>query len=290
MPKFIVLLLTFLLGFGIMNVQAADTPAFADFMKQAGHIHGVAVNPDEPSQLYLATHRGLYLVSPDGKTVRVSDASHDFMGFAVHPTAPNQLYGSGHPVGGGNLGFIVSTDGGKTWRQLSPGVKGPVDFHTMAVSKADPNVIYGLYGSIQVSRDGGQTWEIAGPAPGKVIDLAASATDTRTLYAGTVDGVLESKDGGHSWQSAYLITRPAPLVETDQEGALYVFMIKVGLLKRQGHDWTRLVSARDFGERYFTHLAVDPHDAKRLYATTSTGELLTSIDGGQQWRAFVQDS
>ena len=57
-----------------------------------------------------------------------SDANHDFMGFVVHPTAPNQIYGSGHPVGGGNLGFIASTDGGKTWRQLSPGVKGPVDF------------------------------------------------------------------------------------------------------------------------------------------------------------------
>ncbi|HRY15407.1 MAG: hypothetical protein KDJ31_04330 [Candidatus Competibacteraceae bacterium] len=278
-----------LLNFVILSTQAAESPTFAAFMKQAGHIHGIAVNPDEPSQLYLATHRGLYRVTPDGKAIKISDANHDFMGFAMHPTEPQQLYGSGHPVGGGNLGFIASSDGGKTWRQLSPGVKGPVDFHTMALSKAEPKVIYGLHGGIQVSRDGGQTWTIAGPAPGKVIDLAASATDAQTLYAGTVDGVLESKDGGRSWQPAYLITRPAPLVETGQDDALYVFMIEVGLLKRQGHDWTRLASARDFGERYFTHLAIDPHDAKRLYATTSTGELLASTDGGQHWQPFAQN-
>jgi len=280
-------LLAFLLSFGTMSVQAAESPAFAEFMKQAGHIHGIAVNPGEPSQLYLATHRGLYLASPDGKTVRVSEANHDFMGFAVHPTEPNQLYGSGHPVGGGNLGFIASTDGGKTWRQLSPGVKGPVDFHAMTVSKADPKVVYGLHGGIQVSRDGGQTWEIAGSAPGRVLDLAASATDARTLYAGTAKGVLESKDEGRSWQPAYLVTRPASLVETDKDGALYVFMVGVGFLKRQGHDWTRLASASDFGGSHLTHLAIDPNDAQRLYATTSAGELLASTDGGQHWRSFM---
>ena len=281
-------LLAFLLSFGTLSAHAAESPAFAEFMKQAGHIHGIAVNPGEPSQLYLATHRGLYLLSPDGKTVRVSDANHDFMGFVVHPTAPNQIYGSGHPVGGGNLGFIASTDGGKTWRQLSPGVKGPVDFHAMTISNADPKVMYGLYGNIQVSRDGGHTWAIAGPAPGKVIDLAASATDARTLYAGTTEGVLESKDEGGSWQSAYLITRPVSLVETDKDGALYVFMVEVGFLKHQGHDWTRLASASDFGERYFTHLAIDPNDSTRLYVTTSAGELLASTDGGQHWQPFAQ--
>ncbi len=283
-------LLAFLLSFGTMSAHATEPAAFAEFMKQAGHIHGIAVNPSEPSQLYLATHRGLYLASPDGKTVRVSDVNHDFMGFAVHPTEPNRLFGSGHPASGGNLGFIASTDGGKTWRQLSPGVKGPVDFHAMTVSKADPKVVYGLHGGIQISRDGGQTWEMAGPAPGKVIDLAASATDARTLYAGTTEGVLESKDEGGSWQPAYLITRPASLVETDKDGVLYVFMVEVGFLKRQGHDWTRLASASDFGERYFTHLAVDPNDAKQLYATTSTGELLASTDGGQHWQPFVSGS
>ena len=116
----------------------------------------------------------------------------------------------------------------------------------MTISNADPKVMYGLYGNIQVS------WTVAilGPSPsstGKVIDLAASATDARTLYAGTTEGVLESKDEGGSWQSAYLITRPVSLVETDKDGALYVFMVEVGFLKHQGHDWTRLASASDFG-------------------------------------------
>jgi hypothetical protein len=43
----------------------------------------------------------------------------DFMGFTPHPSDPATLYSSGHPAGGGNLGFIVSEDGGGSWTQLA---------------------------------------------------------------------------------------------------------------------------------------------------------------------------
>ncbi len=79
------------------------------------------------------------------------------MGFTPHPADESVLYASGHPAGGGNLGFIVSRDGGRGWSSLSPGVGGPVDFHQMDVSKADPSVIYGAHGGLQASRDGGRT-------------------------------------------------------------------------------------------------------------------------------------
>ena len=84
-------------------------------------------------------------------------------------------YASGHPAGGGNLGFIASTDGGKSWTRRSDGVGGPVDFHQMDVSKADPQVIIGAYRGLQISRNGGHSWETAGPLPQRTLDLAASA-------------------------------------------------------------------------------------------------------------------
>src|SRR3546814_5804623 len=65
------------------------------------------------------------------------------MGFTPHPADPEVLYASGHPAGGGNLGFIVSRDGGQSWAKLSDGAGGPDDFHQMDISKADPQVIYG---------------------------------------------------------------------------------------------------------------------------------------------------
>src|ERR687892_565539 len=119
------------------------------------HFHGIAVDPTDPSRLYLATHHGLYVVAPDGTAKRLSPVQ-DFMGFTPHPTDPSTLYASGHPSSGGNLGFIASEDGGGSWSQLPEGVGGPVDFHQMDVSSADPRTLYGAYaGSLQVSGDGG---------------------------------------------------------------------------------------------------------------------------------------
>jgi hypothetical protein len=43
----------------------------------------------------------------------------------------------------------------------------------------------------------------------------------------------------------------------------------------------------DFGDRYLLHLAADPDDGKRLFATTQHSELLASRDGGQTWQLLA---
>ena len=264
-----------------LMAQAAEPIPF----DQISHIHGIAVNPKNTSQLYLATHHGLYLASQDGTAVAISQTRDDLMGFSLHPNDPDMLYASGHPSGGGNLGLIVSHDAGKTWQQLSPGAHGPVDFHAMTVSKADPQVLYGTHGGLQTSRDGGKTWQIVGPLPGRVIDIAASGTEADTLYAAAQEGLLVSKDGGLNWRPAYLVQRPTSMVETGYNGELYAFMADVGLIKYQNKSWTRL--ARSLGDRFVLHLAVDSQDVAKLYAVTQKGEILASADGGQTWGPFA---
>src|SRR5260221_14579616 len=91
------------------------------------HFHGIAVDAANPSRIYLATHHGLYGVSADGKARPISDTRDDFMGFTTHPGDPAILLASGHPANGGNLGFVASKDGGKTWEKIANGVNGPVD-------------------------------------------------------------------------------------------------------------------------------------------------------------------
>jgi photosystem II stability/assembly factor-like uncharacterized protein len=252
-------------------------------LSEVSHIHGIAVDPSDPSRLFLATHHGLFLTSPDGTATRVSDNANDYMGFTPHPTDSSLLYASGHPAGGGNMGVILSEDGGKTWQQLSAGAQGPVDFHAMTISRSDPNVIYGLYGGIQVSRDGGKTWAENGAAPPETIDLAASAVDADLIFAATLKGLMLSRDGGKTWEPTGEQGRPVSMIETAPDGTVYALIVGLGLVSTPGSviNWSLLSS--DVAQKIILHLAVDPTNPDRVFAVTQESEILTSTDGGRTW-------
>jgi photosystem II stability/assembly factor-like uncharacterized protein len=252
------------------------------------HFHGIAVDANDPARLYLATHHGLFVVGLDGQARRVSETRDDFMGFTAHPTDPSILYASGHPAGGGNLGFTLSKDGGRSWSKIANGVNGPVDFHQMDVSKADPRVIYGVYGDLQRSADGGRTWTRVAPAPDGIIALAASSTDANILYAATQGGLLRSTDGGLTWKAAHESASPATMVYVTRAGDLYAFVLGVGVVRANEKDLAWQVVNNGFGDDFVVHFAADPTDQQRLYAIvlnakTRTQRVVFSRDGGANW-------
>jgi photosystem II stability/assembly factor-like uncharacterized protein len=268
-----------------MPAAAAETVPLSELEKQT-HYHGLAVDPADPSRLYLATHHGLYLVSADGMATRLSQVQ-DFMGFTPHPTDPSVLYASGHPSNGGNLGFLMSADGGASWTQTSPGLDGPVDFHQMDVSPADPQVIYGAYKGIQISRDGGKTWSMAGPAPQGLIALAASARSPDRIYAATKMGLVYSEDAGAAWQGGAFVGAPVSMVATGPNDTLYAYAIGMGLMSAKEEkpaDWSLLSSDR----RIQLHLAIDGKDPNRLFAIAYEAGIIQSNDGGKSWTSFGQ--
>ena len=266
-----------------LRLQATESMPVSQLARET-HIHGLAVDRRDPALLLIATHHGLFRAGPDGQAERIS-AVQDFMGFNRHPSNPDTLFASGHPPEGGNLGFIASMDGGRSWTQISPGLNGPVDFHQMTVSPADPRTVYGAYGGIQVSHDGGKTWEMSGPAPARLIDLAASAKDTETLYAATEGGLLVSTDAGASWKPV-LEGSPASLVEVTQQGIVYVFVLGRGLLRSAEQQIDFSTVSSNWGNRFPLHLAVDPTDPERLFAATQHGQIVVSTDGGRSWAPF----
>lgn len=255
-------------------------------LSEVSHLHGIAVAPGDPSRLYLASHHGVWQTNPDGTATRVSDNRHDYMGFTPNPAQPGAFFASGHPETGGNLGVLVSTDGAKTWKAVSKGVNGPVDFHAMDASPADPNVLYGHYGSVQVSRDAGKSWEVTGKPPADVFDLAASAKDPNTVYAATRAGVMISRDAGASRQAASIVQRPATMVSTTADGTAYAFQVGAGLLKTAEPSLAWQPVSNGFGSAVLLHLAVDPTNPQRLYAVTDSSAILASQDGGKTWKPF----
>lgn len=275
-------------GLAVVRSFSADRTTTVAALASETHFHGLTVDASDPSRLYLATHHGLYVVSTDGQARLVSANRDDFMGFTPHPTDPAVLYASGHPAAGGNLGFLASTNGGSSWTKISNGVGGPVDFHQMDVSRANPAVIYGVSREFQRSTDGGRTWSRIGPAPDGLIDLAASGRDADTVYAATRTGLLKSTDGGRSWRPTHPSRQPVTMVRMTRDGRVYAFVIGVGLVRAGEEDLRWQVVSNDFGGNYVLHLAADPRDGETLYLITLSPQsnaqaLHTSRDGGRSW-------
>lgn len=250
------------------------------------HVHGLAFDCADSSSVRVATQHRLMKAEPDGSVTLVSDSRDDFMGFTPHPTDATILFASGHPRGGGNLGFIRSGDAGKSWQQIAPGVDGPVDFHQLAVSPSNPDVLYGSYGAIQSSRDGGKSWAITGDAPAKLIDLAVSSENPYAVYAATEDGLMVSRDGAKSWQQLALAGQPVTTVELASDGAIYAYVPGRGLLRatEAAPDFKAVGEGPD-PAGYILHLHAQAPN--RMVAVTGTSAIVVSSDAGATWSVLA---
>lgn len=155
----------------------------------------------------------------------------------------------------------------------------------LTVSGADPDVIYGAFGSLQRSVDGGFTWMVVGNLPAQTVDLAASARDSDTLYAATVGGLFKSADAGATWASLFE-ERLSPLSKLAPNGEFYAFVLGRGLLFSAFEGGKIQIIATDLGQRYLAHLAVDGTGDQTLLAADQFSEILVTRDGGRTWRAF----
>src|SRR5262249_32696538 len=80
----------------------------------------------------------------EGKFFQLGQRRDDFMGFSLHPSNPDVIYTSGHPKSGGKTWVMKSENGGMIFERIFLGLNGEsVDFHSMIISPANPNVPYG---------------------------------------------------------------------------------------------------------------------------------------------------
>jgi len=271
------------LAFGTALVlPSAASEHAAITVSELSHIHGVVLSTKSDLVL-LATHYGLFAVDSAGSARMVSEAADDFMGFTA--AIDGTLYASGHPATGGNIGIIGAESADAPWSKLSDGAQGPVDFHALTVSPADPLVLYGTYGGIQISRDGGRTWSMAGAGPDEVIDLAAAADDPGHLFAGTMGGLMESKDYGATWTLAAAGGVPVTAVEIAPDGSLRVFIAGTGFARLEAG---KIEVISDRADEVFLHMAFDAEDPGNVIAVTAESDILASNDGGATWSAYAQ--
>ena len=185
------------------------------------HVHGITVS-GETGQILLATHDGLFDVTSEPAT-KIGE-TNDLMGFTAGP-ADGVFYASGHPGPGSDLpnpmGLLKSTDGGKTWKQLSR--QGESDFHGMTTTQSG---IVAFDGALRTSTDG-KTWNTI------TADFTPAALsghpDSNTVLATTPNGIQRSTDAGITWKPLKdgpvlqfaAFAHPAEAVGVEPDGTVY---------------------------------------------------------------------
>ncbi len=254
------------------------------------HGHGLAVDVADPNKLYIATHHGLLVLMNEKDLYRIGRSKDDYMGFSPHPTEANVFFSSGHPSTGGNIGFQKSEDGGVTWKKISNGTNGPVDFHAMAVSPVNPNLVYGWFqGNLQRSTDQGKTWEIVNRDLLPVY-LAADTKDENIVYAATPrgQGVMMSRDKGATWTSLSPALEGGAIsviaIHPQDSKILLTFSEKLGGLGKStdgGTTWKKV--AEGFNGETILHIAFSRSTPNIVYALTHENKLYKSMDAGDTW-------
>lgn len=259
------------------------------------HVHGLAVNPSNPNILYIATHNGLVQRSETGQWLWMQPEKEraDYMGFTADPSSPYRFYASGHPHTGGNLGFQVTEDQAKSWKQLSmPGV----DFHALAIAPSNPAMFYGYPASgaegLQISTDGGNSWKSTRMErlEDHPFNLVVDPKNADHVYAVTRSGLYESRDRGERW-TLLPATQNAPVVglalQTEvNKTVVYAYQASEsapGIYRSldEGKTWEKWGVGTS---GLILYLAIAPSNPQLFYAVNQNNVVFQSQDGGKNWK------
>lgn len=270
-----------------------------EYEQSPNHIHGIGFD-SEYGRLYLASHFGLFALEND-QMHQVGEERSDLMGFAMNPLDSSEIFASGHPQGGGNLGVLHSTDEGVNFEQIFTGIADEtVDFHGMTISAADPDRFYGAYmGQIYRSDDRGHAFTAIEPDGlaesglcWGVPCLAPGSDDPGTVYAGTQQGLMISHDGAESWDllTSDLGQVAAVTVDPTDSARIIAYTESLGLAVSEdgGANWESRHGDLPITEGGFVFaIALDQTDAEHFFVATMANEVFETVDGGDTWNRIV---
>lgn len=212
-------------------------------LKDSEHIGRIIVHPEDPQIVFVASQgplwspggdRGLFKTADGGETWDNILSAGEYTGVndvVMHAANPDVLLATTHQHhrtvaalvnGGPESGIHKSTDGGKTWREVTEGLpEEDMGRIGLAVSPQRPNVVYATVelahrkGGFYRSEDFGETWQemsdqiAGGTGPHYYQELWPSPHQFDRVYYSDVR-LQVTEDGGATFRS---LSRPVKHVD-----------------------------------------------------------------------------
>jgi photosystem II stability/assembly factor-like uncharacterized protein len=281
---------------GAATSQAEDTGVMEN--ATYGHVHALFKVPNSGTIL-LGTHNGLFKSTDQGKTFvdAKPGIEGEFMNFA-YDAKNNIIYAGGH-----GLGVAKSTDGGVTWTKTASGIVGD-DIHALALNSLDSNLIYafsvdhGVFGT----KDGAKIWNRIDDGPSNpsvrsfgymtalsAMDRSMSKTNSQAdigyLWAGTGGGLYSSFACFCGWtkDNAFPDTATIYTIVPDPSNSSAMLIGTKDGIYRTGDEGKTFQKIQGDIQNVaaITFDASNPH---MVLASTETGVLYKSQDGGSTWQ------
>jgi photosystem II stability/assembly factor-like uncharacterized protein len=229
----------------------------------------------------LAVGAVLLSASPGGQQTSTTDRPYvggHLHSMAVDPTNPEKVMVGGHE------GAAMSSDGGKTWRQITD-LEG-ADPMGWVVSPDEPAKMYaGGHPGFYRSEDGGKTWsqDNSGLPGTDVHALGMEPQNPNHLYAYIVGhGIYRSEDAGEGWApvNSEIGTMGPILVDPRDSYTLYLALEDMFLKSDDtGKSWEQVGTIP--GD-VATWVAQNRGAPDTFYA--ASGGVYKSADGGESWQ------
>ncbi|MFQ5632210.1 MAG: T9SS type A sorting domain-containing protein, partial [bacterium] len=235
---------------------------------QGWYSHDVAINPNDPTEIWAAGQPFSALVSTDG--------------------GPNLQFAE-------NVGLMQPATGIESLEY--PDLNNWADYHEIVYHPSNPEIIYFSYQNLFIFKytNRGSLGSLQGSnvaPPGRrstnfISPFVLSPVDNRTLYAGSIL-VHKSTNEGRTWSNTNsgqtLDGNPALSMAASHQDVNVVYVGTAPVFRRS-HIF-RTDNGGSLPDRFPTDLTVDPNDDRKVYLALGgfgSSHLFKSTNGGDTW-------
>ena len=216
------------------------------------------------------------------------------VGIDVSASNPRRVYAiieAEHEKGG----LWRSDDGGETWELINGHrvLHSRAWYYThIAADPADEDTVYVLNVPLMKSVDAGKTWEKIKTPHGDHHDQWINPDDSKNFINGNDGGATITFDGGKTWSS--IMNQPTAQfyrVETDDQRPFRIYggqqdNTTVAIASESLYGGIGVEDYFDVGGGESAHVAFDPRNPQRIYATSINGTL-TEYDRATQLNRVI---